>query len=78
MQEVFVLVLVVVLLAALIIQSFVHQRERKELYDRIMSRNLADYQTSKDIDKSKKTNSEGNNTLYKRMKRAYRGMYGDI
>lgn len=73
-----VLVLVGLLLAALIVQSFVHRQERKELYNRIMSRDLADYQSSKGIDKPKKTNTDGNNTLYKRMKRAYRGMYGDI
>lgn len=72
------IIIAITAFVALIIQSIIHRMERKDLYDRMMSRDYSEYQLSKDKKKPKKPNDHGNNILLKRMRESYRRMYGDV
>lgn len=67
------IVAIITLSFALIVQSFLHAKERQDLYNRIMSQDLGEYRTMRDP-KTKLTLRA--NYFQKSMRQAYRTMYG--
>lgn len=59
---------------ALITQSIIHRAERKELYNRIMARDLTEYQAYEK--KEPKKPGVENNLLKRRIDNSYRAMNG--
>lgn len=64
---------VIILSLCIVIQHFLHIRERKDLYNRIMSQDLGEYRT---MQQSKKMLPLRQNYFKSSMRQAYRAMYG--
>lgn len=63
-----------ILVSALVLQSYLHAKERKDLYDRIMSQDLGEYRAKNDP----KTKLTLRRNYYKdSMRHAYRAMHGE-
>lgn len=67
--------------AVIIVQTFLHKQERKDLYNRIMSRDMQEYQRVTDgvsEAEREKRKAEGSNLLKRRIQSARVGMHGDF
>jgi flagellar basal body-associated protein FliL len=78
MTTIYLLIVVIVLLiGALAAQTFLHASERRDLYNRIMARDLADYEYSQNKKKNHKDGVKPKTNYYKEnMDRAYNGQQG--
>lgn len=65
--------LYLILVSALMLQSYLHAKERKDLYDRIMSQDLGEYRA---IHEPKTKLTLRRNYYKNSMRQAYRAMYG--
>lgn len=74
MSGMFNTIVISILLLLLIIQTIVHSRERKDLYNRLMSRDIHDYQRATRGDKQQGNQSpnKSSNWLHNNIQRAER------
>lgn len=64
---------VVILALCIVLQQLLHMRERKDLYNRIMSKDLGEYRANLEPKTKLKLRQ---NYLKTSMRQAYRAMYG--
>jgi Flp pilus assembly protein TadB len=78
MMTIYLLIFIVAaLIAALVAQNIFHANERRDLYNRIMARDLADYEYSQNKKKNNKDGVKPKTNYYKEnMDRAYNGQQG--
>ncbi|MEG0260543.1 MAG: hypothetical protein RR651_11780 [Lysinibacillus sp.] len=71
-------IVISILLLLLILQSIVHSRERKDLYNRLMSRDIYEYQRINDSRTGDTTQKprESSNLMHQRIKKSYRLLRG--
>lgn len=80
MKQMISSVVIIVLLLVILLQAIIHSRERKDLYTRLMARDLHEYtyitKNGGDDENSNKPR-RGTNLLQKRIKTSYRRLYGE-
>lgn len=72
-------IVISILLLLLLLQNIIHSRERKDLYNRLMSRDIYEYQrlsASRNDDAAQKPRTT-TNLLYQRIKTSYRSLRGN-
>lgn len=68
-------IVIIVLVILIILQEIIHSRERKDLYNRLMSSDLHEYKYLTSAEKRNKT-KRGNNLLKERIDTSYRHLHG--
>lgn len=73
------IIVIIALLLIILLQEIIHSRERKDLYTRLMSRDLQEYKyiTKSDANENDSKTKQGTNLLRKRIKTSYRQLHGE-
>ena len=71
-------IVIIALLLVILLQEIIHSRERKDLYNRLMSRDLHEYKyITKSDNENDSKKKQGTNLLQKRIKNSYRQLHGE-
>lgn len=76
MIELLFILLLLIFPLTVFYQTYVYQKERKELLDRLMAKSYAEYEAYQKIPPDKKKPSEETNFLQKSIRNAYREQRG--
>lgn len=73
------IIVIIALLLVILLQEIIHSRERKDLYNRLMSRNLHEYKyiTKSEANENDSKIKRGTNLLQKRINTSYRQLHGE-
>lgn len=80
MKQMISSVVIIVLLLVILLQAIIHSRERKDLYTRLMARDLHEYTyITKTVEMMRTVTNQNEALTYckKRIKTSYRRLYGE-